>query len=215
MPEPAKTLIVAQERTRRTFLVFVFSRSNKTILRVIPTRGTMPTRYLGNIRWRKLSVAHPSNRQKTVDCLRPCRIKLNYFTSYITGGISNARTREKVSPWTFTEFRIRDHSRHCESNLLAKGRINSRVQHNGGNKKLEFTRSNMEQSSAGIFYARYIFTPILHRRFACRFLPLCTFVRGPFSFHQRTINSCGHWYAINVLASLPLCVRTSQNREGQ
>ena len=39
MPEPAKTLIVAQERTRRTFLVFVFSRSNKTILRVIPTRA--------------------------------------------------------------------------------------------------------------------------------------------------------------------------------
>lgn len=60
MPEPAKTLIVAQERTRRTFLVFVFSRPNKTILRVILTRGTMP-RYLRNIRRRKVSAAHSSN----------------------------------------------------------------------------------------------------------------------------------------------------------
>lgn len=39
MLEPAKTLIVAQERVRRSFLVVVFSRSNKTILRVIPVRG--------------------------------------------------------------------------------------------------------------------------------------------------------------------------------
>lgn len=39
MLEPAKTLIVARERVRRSFLVVVFSRSNKTILRVIPVRG--------------------------------------------------------------------------------------------------------------------------------------------------------------------------------
>lgn len=92
--------------------------------------------------------------------------------------------------------------------------INLRIRYNKGNK-LEFVRSNMEPSSFGIFYARYIFTPILHRRFACRFLPLCTFVQGPFSFQQRTINSCGHWYAINVLASLLLYVRASENRDGQ
>lgn len=39
MLEPAKTLIVARERVRRSFLVVVFSHSNKTILRVIPVRG--------------------------------------------------------------------------------------------------------------------------------------------------------------------------------
>lgn len=39
MLEPAKTLIVARERVRRSFLVAVFSRSNKTILRVILVRG--------------------------------------------------------------------------------------------------------------------------------------------------------------------------------
>lgn len=39
MLEPAKTLIVARERVRRSFLVVVFSRSNKTILRVILVRG--------------------------------------------------------------------------------------------------------------------------------------------------------------------------------
>lgn len=44
MLEPAKTLIVARERVRRSFLVVVFSRSNKTILRVIPVRGGMERR---------------------------------------------------------------------------------------------------------------------------------------------------------------------------
>lgn len=39
MLEPAKTLIVARERVRRSSLVVVFSRSNKTILRVILVRG--------------------------------------------------------------------------------------------------------------------------------------------------------------------------------
>lgn len=38
---------------------------------------------------------------------------------------------------------------------------------------------------------------------------------GPFSFHGRTINSRGHWYAIDVLASLPLlswCARLCRQR---
>lgn len=62
----------------------------------------------------------------------------------------------------------------------------------------------MAEFFSGIFYAGYIFTPILHRRPMRRYVPLCTFAGGPspLFFTERTINSRGHWYAIDAFRVL-------------
>lgn len=91
----------------------------------------------------------------------------------------------------------------------------------GEKKKLEFYKIQYTEAFLLGHFLRSIHIHTLHPSSTappCNIpSPLYFPFPGPFSFHGRTINSRGHWYAINVLASLPLlssCARPAKADRG-